>query len=746
MAWANINSPIIYPVPSWGGGGNGGGGNSGGNTGSSGSDQGGSNSTDGNPSTHSGTPTPQQAKQSSTPIILGSLFGGLAAAAAVIFIVIFYRRRRRTHRRGWSGNTEESEKAVMVGGFQPVPHSRTYGLMTRVLHIPIHTQYSQAPRRERFDILADDDNTEYEYGAMGTRPGNRRKGTSGSGSTYFGAGRWNSRGGGQSAIGSLVNASVSSFRSALGFGVVQNNIARSPSREGKRESSFPGMGASTKNLIAPPSAWRRGSSYGSNYPGDSYTAGDRGDPFGDEHGVRPISEYGVEEEYQKAMMMQHEMLRRASSSGPEEYSALILNRRTSESGTPVGERPPSLVLNRRASDGPSMADSNPLDLAGYIRGGIPLEPVVSISDPSTSHAHSEDTHAHSEDLHDTSAISHGTSLRTPEDRYIPRVYSPNSFQYHQLQRNTSGGSRIGVSLTRTMSAISSLFGGGSENHGGVSRRETRRRRGSYSKSPGGGFLGGGGGYVTAEYTDIRDPNPPPPELGAKLISIEEGGESRQASGSNEAEAPPAPGKSQSDLPPRHAQYPSLVLKPLHEKSLSSLRTANSEALERLGTGNWDVVQRVGTSSSRQTNATDTTDESGYTHLGGEGELGWRDVVGRKAEDPSAIVESPVDLEARERTTRFGQPLSIPQPLSPTSPTANTSTSPGGPRPIPPPKRVTQNLAQRIEALGMSKEVSPTSPTKPPSDAGKRTPAVYGLAPKPTLFIANPSARGTSDST
>jgi hypothetical protein len=330
---------------------------------------------------------------------------------------------------------------------------------------------------------------------------------------------------------------------------------------------------------------------------------------------------------------------------------------------------------------------------------------------------------------------------------------------------------IGASLTRTMSALSSLFGGGHDGYGGVGRRGTGKRKASYSKKPGGGLLGGNGGLLGGayEYADLRDPNPPPPALGAGLISIEEGGtenggaRSRQDSGGmNDSEQALSSNKSSGNVASKHA---SLVLKPLHEKSLSSLRTANSEALERLGAGNWDVVQRLGTGSSRRTDATQTTNDSSYTDLGEDTEMGWRDIVGRKAEGPAGIVESPVDLETRDssketfwegragpttRITPSGQPLSIPLPLSPNA--SNTNPGPSGPRPIPPPKRVTDNLAQRIEALGLAREAplplqSPTSPTRAtPNDPTRRNPGVYGLAPKPTLFVANPGGRNTSDST
>ncbi|KAG8794172.1 hypothetical protein FRC17_008329, partial [Serendipita sp. 399] len=288
----NTNSPDVPPDPPSGGGG--GGGNPNPPTQDGGTETGsGGNSGSSNP------PAPQptgENNRSSTPVVLGSVFGGLAATAVIIVLVVVYRRRRhKQHRRGWSGATDDSEKAVMVGGFEAVPQGKGFEFVARVFNIQPKARYMQAPKRQRFDMLAEEDASEY---ASRPRPKSYRMGTGESGGSNGGyLTRWNSQGAG-SAITSLVNASVSSFKSAFGL----NNPPPGPSRELKRET----LGGHTSvSLARPPSAWRRGS---------SYTSTSRADPFGDE--------YGVEEEYQRAMSMQHEMLRRAPSSGTDEYSAL----------------------------------------------------------------------------------------------------------------------------------------------------------------------------------------------------------------------------------------------------------------------------------------------------------------------------------------------------------------------------------------------------------------------------------------
>ncbi|KIM19539.1 hypothetical protein M408DRAFT_31133 [Serendipita vermifera MAFF 305830] len=176
--------------------------------------------------------------------------------------------------------------------------------------------------------------------------------------------------------------------------------------------------------------------------------------------------------------------------------------------------------------------------------------------------------------------------------------------------------------------------------------------------------------------------------------------------------------------------PPLVLKPLHGKSLSSLRTANSEALERLGTGNWDVVQRDATGSSRQTEGSNATLGSDMTDLGAGDGMRWRDVVGDRAP-----VESPGGMEGAYDHGAFWNERN-----------ARAATGPGspvGPRPMPPSKDGFPDSpgAARGETLPLQGRGYTAGYDGDP----RRTQALYGLVPKPTLYVANPGKKATDSS-
>ena len=621
-----------------------------GNTGGGNSNTGGSGNT-GNPSSPSdpsqtGNPGSDSGSGNKTPAIIGGLFGGLAAAAIIIVLVVVYRRRKEEERRGYGRRaaTDDSEKAVMMlGGFDAAPANR--GMFTNLFHLHPTQRHPQQPGRERFDILAEEDAS---YVAVGNDPRPRayRTGTGGSGSTYGTGGGYFGR---WSMIGGAVNASVGSLRSAFGVGP-----APSPGGDRSSRDEYMDLGnsASRRSFNAsagarPPSAWRRGSSYTAN----------QADPFGDQHVVEDL---GVEDEYRRAMAMQHEGIRRAGTSGADEYSALILG------------------------DG---------------RRGIPLEPVPSISTDPSSQSHvdlaSEDNHRRG-----PSDSTHFTSLKTPvEHGLLPRVYSPpltgqsRQFNYNDngnLQRATSSSSRIGASLTRAMSAVSSLFGSPPPPYVPVNRG--RRTSGGTRLSKSAQI------HTPIEYTDLRDPNPPPPMLGLGLVPIEEGHGSRRTGSNAEVDSTGSP----------YMGRPPLVLKALHGKSLSSLRTANSEALERLGTGHWDVVQRDATSSTRRTEGSNATLGTGseMTDLGVGDTMRWRDVVG----DHDEVVESPRGMDGLYDHGPFWNEHA-----------QRAASGPAGPRPIPPPKETGDPLSPR------------------------RTQALYGLVPKPTLYVANPGKKATDSS-
>jgi len=607
----------------------------------------------------------QGSGENKTPTIVGGIIGGLVAAALIIVVIVLYRQRQskgRGYRRRTA--TDDSEKSVMMlGGFEAVPPGHGYGFFARLFHLRPTPRYTQKPGRERFDILADEDAS---FAAIGTSVGPRvhRNATGESGSTY-GAGtggyfnRW-------SSFGDAVNASVGSLRSALGF---------APAHSPVRQDEYLDLGNSTSrrsfnasSAFRPLSAWRRESSYATTNPVD---------PFGDENGVEGRD---VEEEYQRAMMMQHEALRRASSSGADDYSALVLDGR---------------------------------------KRGTPLEPVPSISTVLSSHSREELDVPHGRVA--TSDTTHLTSLRTPEinNAVLPRVYSPplvhgsENSNLAALQRTTSAGSKIGASLNRALSAVSSLFSSPPPPYGAGGRSRRVSGAGSRVERRNAGY----------EYMDLRDPNPPPPMLGLGLVPIEESHATRRTGSSVEFD---------SSAGSRYGGRPPLVLKPLHGKSLSSLRTANSEALERLGTGHWDVVQRDGTGSSRRTEGSNTTGSDVADPSSGGG--GWADVVGKRE-----TVESPGVLDTPYEQGAFWNDQA-----------PRATGSPAGPRPIPPPKRVA-TLAERIEALGKTRAeaLSPQEKGVGPSDEGgistQRPQALYGIVPKATLYVANPGKKPTDAS-
>lgn len=507
--------------------------------------------------------------KASAPVILGSVFGALALLVIIALVITW--RRKRSHRRGWSGMSDDGEKVTMVGGFQ----QQRGGVFNRLLNLAPGRGYIQPPPRERFDILADEDTPEWRQ-----RPRQMRQGTSGSASSYGAhAARWVSRA--PSVIGSVVNASVTSMRSAIG---------RTPSQSNPFADPHP-IGSGGAPLIL-----RRTTSYSSYH-----------DPFGDNNHV-------ADDEYEQAMLMQHEVLRR-SSAGVETYGN----------------------IGRTAGDA-RLNDSTPVF--------IPLATVASVSTDPTSHSHGSEEHSGIP----TSTASH--SVRTPEEM-SPRM-SPVG-----VYRSTSAGSRIGASLIRTMSALSSMFS--HENQG-------------YRGPP-----------AYYDHPDFRDPNPPPPRLGLQAIKEQVTEDaSRESSrilvskGLHDEElGRPAAG--------------------VHAKSMSSLQTTNSDALERMG-GDFSVAQRIGSQSSRQT----------LDSIGGD-----ETIIG------AGTIESPATLYAQSPTEM-----------------AWKIEQKGGFEVLKPSLAPLALGEKTAGDVGEVKEVSPTSP---------RRAGVYGLVPKPTLYVANPGGRGATAS-
>ncbi|CDO71843.1 hypothetical protein BN946_scf184939.g67 [Trametes cinnabarina] len=222
--------------------------------------------------------------------------------------------------------------------------------------------------------------------------------------------------------------------------------------------------------------------------------------------------------------------------------------------------------------------------------------------------------------------------------------------------------------------------------------------------------------------DFRDPNPPP----RTLVPIKE------SSNSLSPEDPPSA---------RGSRHDPMYASAHHGRSATSLqtsRTADSEVIEKMGR-TMDIVQK-GTVSSH---ASDASTDSGasaetYGHVAtADHELGALTVsvpAGSDAASPRPenagpsvdapdLVLSPVEMSV---TQAAGSPATgaeaRPVPRGPRRPTPGTS------------------VAARIAALEQhSRSPSPLPPSRPK----KHRSSVYGLAPKPSLFVANPDRRSGS---
>ncbi len=616
--------------PSNGDGGNGTGNNDPSSTDGSSNSNNGNNSGTNNPSDPSHSQPADKHSSSSLPIILGSILGVLGVAAAAAIIIIVTRKRRKGHQRNWSSLSEEPEKLIMVGGFDVAQRE---GIVTRLMNIGKPS--NMVPARERFDILADEDTYEAR------RWGPRRSGTAGSSSV----GRYG-RSQEPSTFTSIVNASVTSFRSAFGRSGPPPRLPQSADHT-VAMNPF----TDTDTAIAPSQHSRRRTSF------SSYR-----DPFGDDNVI-------LEDEYERAMALQNAGIRprpiRQSSSG---------------SGTSI------------------------LGLGGVPY--VPLQPIQSITTDShgSSQGHNNIPAKESEVVGMAVASAEEPvpshegkpKLLTKGPPHSPRrgmitfsTSPPNSptFGPTNVNRSLSAGGRIGAGLARTVTVISSIFGADHRGERGLNQG-----------------------------IDFRDPNPPPPRLGA----IEEAPTPNLEKGNGRV-ASLRGGEQQGVYGPGAVS---------HGRSLSSLKTANSEALERLG-GKWEVVQRV-----------DTNDTAASVSLLGE------DPAHTMRSHSLSIPKMESPEQDREQTRPPWKPLALRSPSSSTS--GSRTVQPPMPPPMPPPKSsVSTGVAARIQAFEKraSVDLSSKSPIlMPPSSPGtqpkKRT---YGLVPKPTLFIANPGRDTSTDS-
>lgn len=262
------------------------------------------------------------------------------------------------------------------------------------------------------------------------------------------------------------------------------------------------------------------------------------------------------------------------------------------------------------------------------------------------------------------------------------------------------------------------------------------------------------GTKKAEY-EIRDPNPPP-----KLSAIEE--RNSYVDHSSQHESSPESTHTEKPLPPRkelappssaqqarrlHGQeYSNLV--PLsravsariygterYGKSVSSLRTADSEAIERMA-GTMDVVQiarsRFG-SENRHSMGGMSIDTHASTFMLDRERSGHSPSVGG-GEDNLIFFASPTEEAAVSPLADGAEehPAQAEESRNPTLPAANVSN--------------------RIRAY--ERRMSMETPVSPPPTntrhreerTKKRVEVNYGLAPKQSLFVANPDQMpGSSDS-
>ena len=217
--------------------------------------------------------------------------------------------------------------------------------------------------------------------------------------------------------------------------------------------------------------------------------------------------------------------------------------------------------------------------------------------------------------------------------------------------------------------------------------------------------------------DIRDPNPPP-----RLLTIQEA--STQTN---------SPDITESQTQRSHVNYE-------HRQSMSSSQTAltaDSEAIEQMG--GMDVIQRVGTQGSQQTSPStgrDSMEDLSWPisrPLSMVTSSGLNDRSHSQVED-ARTVESPIylmpsDLSWRDSTSDM-------TPAIQTSSTSQWPISSDG------------KVSSRIQAYErrVSQVSGPRSPFSPNSrntrkreehPSKNRVTVNYGLAPRPSLYVANP---------
>ena len=201
----------------------------------------------------------------------------------------------------------------------------------------------------------------------------------------------------------------------------------------------------------------------------------------------------------------------------------------------------------------------------------------------------------------------------------------------------------------------------------------------------------------------------------------------------------------------------------HEKSMSSLRTADSEAIERMA-GTMDVFQRIKTrSSSRRTMGSSADGISINTRRSSLNEHD--NHVDNLMTFSSPVEVSPLQSSGDYGTLEYSPPRLSSPPLSsnvlqsqmsqmPSPPKDDSIPRIGSPQPLPsnrtPLSPSSPSVADRIQAferhVTLAQTPSPPTNTKYREERTKKRVTVdYGLVPRASLFVANPDSHHLSTS-
>lgn len=229
------------------------------------------------------------------------------------------------------------------------------------------------------------------------------------------------------------------------------------------------------------------------------------------------------------------------------------------------------------------------------------------------------------------------------------------------------------------------------------------------------FLDRGASESSREMPDFRDPNPAP-----RLIAIEER--------SPEGHSPTSQLSSSSQQGPLSVSRQPSMLRGLHNKSLSSVRTADTEAIEKMA-GTMDVAQLIRSGSRRTVSTGTTVSLSIDTHQSSwnDGDYG----PGAHGVPELMTFASPIEMTEVERFSHAAYATSAP---------VTSASSPS--KSVPP---TSSSVAARIQQFEGRKShgedtLLSSNTTK---KRGQSVSVNYGLIPRASLFVANPDHKTNS---